>query len=69
MFPPGLRNIEANVMDDARSNTQRYRDTAQEIRQLARRAHSAEIRTELLGLAEQFERLAERAQLQRANLP
>jgi hypothetical protein len=43
-----------------------YRDTAAEIRQMADRAVSADIRAQLLTLVEQFERLAERAEAKTA---
>ena len=36
-----------------------YRNIANEIRQLAERCHLPEVRHELLGLAERFQRMAE----------
>jgi hypothetical protein len=43
---------------NTKSRADQYRDTANEIREIARRAQSDEIRAELTGLAERFERLA-----------
>jgi hypothetical protein len=49
-------------MDDAPPTAEQYRDTAEGIRDMARRATSDEIRRELLDLAERYDRLAQRAQ-------
>lgn len=43
---------------ETRSNADQYRDKANEIRKIARRAQTEEIRNELMILAERFERLA-----------
>jgi hypothetical protein len=43
---------------ETRCKADQYRDTANKIREMARRARSEEIRNELMTLAERFERLA-----------
>jgi hypothetical protein len=45
-----------------KSRADQFRDTANEIREMARRAQSDEIRYELMMLAERFERLATRTE-------
>jgi hypothetical protein len=45
-----------------KSRADQFRDTANEIREMARRAQSDEIRYELMMLAERFERLAARTE-------
>ena len=47
---------------EIKSRANQYRDTANEIREMARRTQSDEIRNELIILAELFERLAARIQ-------
>ena len=47
---------------ETKSRAEQYRDTANEIREMARRAQSDEIRDELITLAERFERLAARTE-------
>jgi hypothetical protein len=43
------------------SDAERYSDTAEVIREVARRAHSPEIRDECFALADRYDRLAEHA--------
>jgi hypothetical protein len=47
---------------EMKSRADQYRDTANEIREVAQRAQSDEIRAELMMLAERFERLAARTE-------
>ena len=42
--------------------SEKYRESAAELRHMAQRAASAEIRAELLALAERYDRLATRAE-------
>ena len=47
---------------ETKSRADQYRDTATEIREIAQRTQSDEIRNELMTLAERFERLAARTE-------
>jgi hypothetical protein len=49
-------------MQDGSPKSEQYRDSAAELRLMAQRAASAEIRAELLALAERYDRLATRAE-------
>jgi hypothetical protein len=49
--------------------SEKYRESAAELRRMAQRTASAEIRAELLVLAERYDRLATRAEPQKTRDP
>jgi hypothetical protein len=50
------------MSETQKPSAERYRDTAEEIRLLAQRTRSAEIRVELFDLADRYERMAVHAE-------